>query len=243
MTVAERTREAEKATTDLAALEDQFRAYAVGGKGPAPGLNTIRKLITKTLDQLQSLRDQHIVLELSDELRAEILGYMMDAQTSLIHASAAETEKTRMGQLQEAIIKLEALRHVLRDGVETEPLRSGSIAGKPVLTRADAVRQLEDWFPRLEKSHLATLLGVSTRTVDRWRELSDAAAPWQAEMGVQLAGVLRHSWTGEGVVRWFGRARPELGGRTPSQVLTESDSDLEQQLLRAAQSGRAPVAT
>lgn len=243
MTVAERTREVEKVTTDLAAFEEQFRAYAVGGKDPAPGLDTIKKLIAKTLDQLRALRDQHIVLELTSDLRAQIFGHMLDAQTVLVAAGGSRNAKERMAKLQAAIIELEAIRHVLRDGVETEPLRTGATSGEPVLTRADAVRQLEAWFPRLDKSQLAQLLGVSTRTVDRWRSAEDTAAPWHAEMAVQLAGVLRHSWTGEGVVRWFDRARPELRGQTPGELLAAADTSLEQQLLRSARSGRVQVAT
>lgn len=242
MSVAERTQEVERTTKRLEAAEDQFRAYAVGGTAAAPGLDTINKLIAKTSKQVIALSDDHIVLELSDDLRAEVRGYLVKAVALLAEAEKARNEPTRMARLRETVLQLEAIRHVLREGVETEPLRTGGESDSPMLTRADAVHQLEAWFPRLPKPELAEMLGISERTLDRWRH-SDEAASWHADLAVQLAGIVRHSWTAEGVARWFRRPRPELDGRTPAATLAAGDHEREQTLISAARGGRAQVAT
>ena len=59
---------------------------------------------------------------------------------------------------------------------------------------------------------------------------------------IELIGILRHSWTNEGVARWFGRAHPMLDDQTPLSVLDDDDPDWEVRLIDAARATRAQTA-
>jgi len=67
---------------------------------------------------------------------------------------------------------------------------------------------------------LARLLGVSTKTVGAWRAGGpvERNAP-RVVLVAQLLTYLRPSLTAAGLVQWFDAPRPQLGGRTPLELL------------------------
>jgi uncharacterized protein (DUF2384 family) len=235
---------------EIQGFEDQLRAYLSQQDSAPEGLESLRDLAVETRTRLLDLDAAEIELELNDALRLEIRGYILNAVRTLLRVPDAETEEQARRYAAEALVDLEATRHILRDAVDHEPLRTASHAGTPVLSRADAARHMTEWLPRLSREQQAELLGVDPRSLARWREDADKPAAWRAEMVVELAGIIRHSWTNEGVYRWFLRPHPFLDGRRPLEVLAMSDeelrsssSDWEVLLTNAARGGRAPVAS
>ena len=87
------------------------------------------------------------------------------------------------------------------------------------------------------------LAGISTHTLSRWATTNDKAATWRAEIATVLVGILQHSWTDEGVYRWFGRPHPQLHNQTPAALLAEESDTAEEQLIAVARGGRAHGAT
>jgi uncharacterized protein (DUF2384 family) len=233
---------------EIARFEDEFRRF-VSSQNSAPiGLQSLRTLAVETSTRLLDLDEAEIELELSDGLRLEMRGYILNALRTLRQVpEASEDEAIRLAA--EALLELEATRHILRDAADHEPLRTGATAGSAMLSRADAARHMIEWLPRLSREQQAELLGVDPRSLARWREDADKPASWQAEMAVELVGIIRHSWTNEGVYRWFSRPHPQLDGRSPLDVLSMSDEDLradldwEGRLFDAARGGRAQLAT
>lgn len=235
---------------EITRFEDQLRAYVSQQDSAPAGLASLQKLAVETRTRLLDLDEAEIELELNDSLRLEMRGYILNALRALLQVPDASSEEQARRLAAEALVELEATRHILRDAVDHEPLRTARHVCHPALSRADAVRHVNQWLPALSREQQAELLGVDPRSLARWREETDKPATWRVEMTVELAGIVRHSWTDEGVFRWFLRAHPVLDGRrpidvlaTPPEELEQSDTDWEAQLVAAARGGRAQVAT
>jgi len=118
-------------------------------------------------------------------------------------------------------VRLEQLRQVYRDLADARPIYEDRPAKDLVLWLADATG--------VPQVRLADLLGVSARTLQRWLSQTDASQPMGDEarrvrLVSTVAGHLRHALTGHGVVEWFARAHPMLGGRRPADLLDEPDA-------------------
>lgn len=231
-------------------FENQLRGFLSQQSSAPVGLESLRDLVVETRTKLLNLDEAEIELELSDALRLEMRGYILNAVRTLLKVTEATGEDEALRLVAEALVDLEATRHILRDGVDHEPLRTAEHAGNPMLSRADAARHMTEWLPGLSREQQAELLGVDPRSLSRWREEDDRPAPWASEIAVEIVGVIRHSWTNEGVYRWFFRRHPELDGHRPVDVLAmspeelrESDTDWEGRLINAARGGRAQLAT
>ncbi len=231
-------------------FEDQLRAYVSRQHDAPAGLATLRELAAETRDRILDLDDAEIELELNDALRLEMRGYILNAVRALVRVRDAATDEQARRFAAEALVDLEATRHILRDAVDHEPLHTAEKSGEAMLSRADAARHMSEWLPALSRDQQADLLGVEPRSLVRWRKDREKPASWRAEMAVELVGVLRHSWTNEGVYRWFLRPHPFLDGRRPIDVLSmtekalqDSDTDWEGRLVDAARGGRAQVAS
>lgn len=125
------------------------------------------------------------------------------------------------------LIEMEAVRHILRDLVQEQPvdLRDGRAV----------IELLEGWLPRVSVADLAALLGYSTRQLQR-RRRDGGPSTHRAELVARLIAILRHGWTEQGVVAWFLRPRRDLDGVRPLDLL--DDPGREQDLLREARAGR-----
>jgi|GEM_PF-2151980 len=233
----------QQALEEVEGFEEDLRALVAGRTNAPGGTKALVKLADRTLNRLLELDAQHIDLELSDALRAEINVYVLDALRYLKKIRTDRTDADNLAYGRKALLELEATRHILRDGLDHEPLRTFGTAERPQLSRADAVRQLQTWLPRLEKERRAELLGISTKTLSRWATTDDKPATWRAEIATVLVGILQHSWTDEGVYRWFSRPHPQLQNQTPHALLQAETGDAEQQLIAVARGGRAHGAT
>ncbi|HET9074865.1 MAG TPA: hypothetical protein VFN48_09820 [Solirubrobacteraceae bacterium] len=127
------------------------------------------------------------------------------------------------------LVNAEAIRHLIRDALDAHVNGVGDDA------RA-VIDALQHWLPGLTQTKLATLLGVTTRQIQRWKR--EGGPPTRRLRTVaRLVAILRRAWTEEGVVAWFYRPRRELGGKAPVDVL--GDAEYEEALGVAARQGRA----
>jgi uncharacterized protein (DUF2384 family) len=125
------------------------------------------------------------------------------------------------------LLEMEAVRHILRDLVQEQPvdLRDGKAV----------IELLEGWLPRVSVNDLAALLGYSSRQLQR-RRRDGGPSTHRAELVARLVAILRHGWTDEGVMAWFLRPRRDLDGARPIDLM--DDPGREHDLLRAARAGR-----
>lgn len=230
----------ERAVKEITDFEREVRVMITRDGAPA-GIEGLAEKAQETRDHLIELSGEGIELELTDALRQQLESHLLAAIRNLTRFVKSPDHDARLEHAVDALIDLEATRHILRDGIDHEPLRSTDDSGHVLLTRSDAVSHIERWLPRLGREQQASLLGIDARDISRWKgEYAAKPASRQAEMAIELVGVLRHSWTDEGVARWFTRSHPQLDGQRPLDVI--EDPDWEQRLLEAARIGRAQTA-
>ncbi|MEW6582584.1 MAG: hypothetical protein AB1416_07480 [Actinomycetota bacterium] len=157
---------------------------------------------------------------------AEIRGLIIEALGLL---QGPTLEQRPADALEGVLVKLEAVRHILRDQLDGA-LEADEADAKAVLGR------LEEWLPGVAQSEIAQLVHVTPRTLQRWRR-DGGATPRRLLLVTRLAALLHQSWTPAGVLAWFHRARPELDGSRPIDLLEDPRS--EAVLLDAARRGRA----
>lgn len=233
---------ARDAFDELTEFERDLQRLITGDDAPV-GDRSLFDRIDETLARLLELSQADIQLELSETLRVELLQYCLTTVAKLDNARRAG-ENTEMARryVAEALLDLEAMRHIIRDAIDHEPLRTLDLGGRErALSKHDAARHVEQWLPRLTVEQRAEMLGTDARTLRRWRDAGDASAPRRAELAVDLAAVLRHSWTDEGVLRWFSRPHPMLDGHAPNDVIDNVDWELR--LRDAARAARVLTAT
>lgn len=155
---------------------------------------------------------------------AEIRGRLIRILAGILNVSEASS----LDSADEFLIQMEAVRHVIRDLLDERPPVELRDAGRIVVL-------LEAWLPGLKVAQLAELLGYSTRQLQR-RRTEGGEASYRAQVVVRLVAMLRHGWTDQGVNAWFYRARRDLGGRRPVDLL--DDASFEPDLISAARSGR-----
>jgi hypothetical protein len=127
------------------------------------------------------------------------------------------------------LVSIERVRHVIRDALDEH------VAGAPE-DAGLAIQEVREWLPGTSMETLAELVGVNRKTLSRWSKAS-RAAPRRLQLVAKLVAVLRHNWTEEGIIAWFGRPRRDLGGRKPLSLLDDPLADEE--LLSAARSSRS----
>lgn len=140
------------------------------------------------------------------------------AQGALIRALLLLDSGNAAVARKEMRTRLEQMRQVFRDIAEGGPLYKESSA-----------KEIARWLAHcLETSQatLADLLGVSTRTLQRWISESDTARPEgddarRVRVVARIVNHLRHSLTGPGVMHWFSLPHPLLSGRRPIDLLDD----------------------
>ncbi|MGK2958418.1 MAG: hypothetical protein ACSLFB_08495 [Acidimicrobiales bacterium] len=150
---------------------------------------------------------------------AEVDPYLGEAilAGALVCTRALRT-KDPIKQRQMLRLSIERLRQALRDLLDETPTNDNQPLG-----------EILQWLlltldtPQHE---IAELLGVSHRTLQRWVSPTAATLPSGDEAArvrviARLANHLRHSYTGAGVIRWFQRPHPDLGKRSPRDLLDD----------------------
>lgn len=185
---------------------------------------------------VEELADDVAVMPVDATLRTD--PYLLVAlQKSLIGALRAIEHPDPVVGRDELRVRLEQLRHVYRDLADARPVNEDVPTGA-------LVRWLVDVLD-VPQARLAELFGVSPRTFQRWISETDPSEPADEDAGrvrmvANLVSHLRHVLTGQGVVAWFERPHPMVGGRTPRELLSEPDA--LPHLMRLAASTRSSIA-
>lgn len=171
--------------------------------------------------------NRDVPASLPPDARDEIRDHLLRGIEALSREDLAERPLDRLDDL---LLSLEAVRHILRDAAEED-------AGGGASTPAEVVRLLDGLLPGIDRAALAGLLGVDPRTLQRWQGGEGGRLRPRALLVARLAAVLARTWTTEGVVAWFHRPRPDLGGDAPIARLDDPAS--AEDLMDAARRGRA----
>lgn len=182
---------------------------------------------------LEQLADD--VSAFTSEAPGEVDPYLLlSAQSALIGALRALDSPDAAVARREIRTRLEQMRHVFRDIAEGGPLYQDRSA-----------REIARWLAAVldtSQASLAELLGVSVRTFQRWISETGPGGPQgedaqRVRVVARIANHLRHALTGPGVVRWFARPHPQLGGGRPLDVLDDPQAaDLLTTLAAGARS-------
>lgn len=171
------------------------------------------------------LNEELLPPDLDAEALAEIRGIIVDA----LHDLDDIDEEHPWDAIEVFLLKAEAMRHVVRDALDSHVGSNGQDA-------AALVQSLHEWLPRVPQRRVADLVGISPRQFLRWKK--DGGDPTRRLLLVtRLVALLHRAWTPEGVVAWFERPRPDLDNKRPIDVL--EDHDYEQRLMTAVRQGRA----
>lgn len=131
--------------------------------------------------------------------------------------------------IDQLLIAIERVRHVIRDALDEHVVGLPSDAGL-------VIGELKKWLPNTSNEKLGRLVGVNRRTLSRWGK-GGRVPTRRLQLVAQLMAILRHNWTEEGVVAWFDRPRRGLSGRRPAALL--EDPGAEELLLSEARAGRS----
>jgi uncharacterized protein (DUF2384 family) len=127
------------------------------------------------------------------------------------------------------LVHAEAIRHLVRDALDAHVDGVGDDARTVVAT-------LQSWLPEISQAKLAQLVGISTRQLQRWKK--EGGKPTRRLRTVaRLVAILRRGWTDDGVIAWFYRARHDLDGKRPIDLLDNPEFD--GLIGTAARQGRA----
>lgn len=169
---------------------------------------------------IEELADDVATLPIEATLRTD--PYLLVAlQKSLLAALRALQSSDARVARRELRIRLEQIRQVYRDLADSRPM----FEDRPA---KDLVRWLSDVID-VPHARLAELFEVSPRTFQRWVSESDPSEPGGDEarrvhLVANLVAHLRHALTGQGVLQWFERPHPLVGGRSPRALLDEPDA-------------------
>lgn len=134
-------------------------------------------------------------------------------------------------------LALERLRQILRDIVDEAPVDEDAPSKEVLRWLAEVMS--------IQQADLASLLGVSTRTLQRWLAPNGPSPEGDDEARVRMVARtvshLRHVFTGPGVLRWFERPHPDLDNRSPIDLL--SDPLQLPRLVRLASRSRTTIVT
>lgn len=180
----------------------------------------------ETASRLARQLNQSLPMSFPPEAGDEIRRTAIDALTEALEFDEARP----LDALDRLMIRLEQIRHILRDAVD-ESVEASAGDG-----RAHA-EKLIAWLPDVSPTDLATLAGMSARSFQRLRKDGGVASSSRLELLARLVLILRRAWTPRGVVAWFHRPRSGLAGRPPIDLL--SSPEYERALLLEARQGRA----
>lgn len=180
-----------------------------------------------------------------------------DSVLDLSNAMPAGIEDYDVRKLLDLTVDLRRAVEVDRDAddsqghVELATLRVGDVVRRIrrrlLREHLDNPRAASDFvFQSLRElgiSEIATMLGVSTKTVGAWRRGGAIKHNvGRLTLVAQLLSYLRYSMTARGMMMWFEAPRNQLGGRTPLQLLAGEDPSTHARLIGLARGSRSQLA-
>lgn len=210
-----------------ALLNDLEATVAVeSGEVTAPVDPALMERFKETAQRLSSRVHKEVPPDIDPEALAEIRGHIIEGLEALIDLD----EDRPLNSIDSFIVHAEAVRHIVRDALDGQPLGDESDARELL---EGLLRQL----PGISRKELAALIGLSERQVQRILKSGHRAPSRRLQLIARLVVLLGRAWTSAGVLAWFYRSRDELDGHAPVDVL--DDPDYERALLLAARRGRA----
>lgn len=179
-----------------------------------------------TASRLSKAIDRSTPPSLDPEQVAEIRGELLRIMQCVADADPARP----LDSVEAALLGFEAIRHLVRD--ELDQQAPGEDDARVLL------QGLQEALPHVGRRGLALLLHTSERSIQRTLASTSRVEPKRRLLLVaRLVALLKRAWTPEGVVAWFHRPRPELGGA--SALETIDDASLERAIFELARHGRA----
>jgi transcriptional regulator with XRE-family HTH domain len=204
---------------------DTLRADLAAADADVTGEEFIERQ-RQTVGRWSAMVNRTMPPALDAEEVAELRGDLVE----ILAALTAYEGSQPLDYLDTVIVRLEAIRHIVRDAIDGHVPPAGD--ARTLLT--DLARKL----PNVTQKELARLLGTSDRSIQRNLKSDTSVTPQRRLVIVaRLVELLRRAWTPEGVVAWFFRPRAELGNQAPFDLL--DDPGAERSLLGAARQGRA----
>lgn len=213
-----------RADEEVARRQQRVAAFAEGGSASDP--EAVAALAREAVAWAVDF-NRDVPASLPPDARDEIRDHLLRGIETL---SRDDVTARPLDRLDELLLGLEAVRHILRDAAEDD-------AGAAVATPGEAVRLIDGLVPGIDRAALAELLGVDPRTLQRWQAGEGGRLRPRARLVARLAAMLARTWTAEGVVAWFHRPRRDLGGDAPIARL--DDPAAADDLIDAARRGRA----
>jgi hypothetical protein len=149
-------------------------------------------------------------------------------QAAALRALGAVHEVDEREQRRRLRLLIEELRFRLARLAEDQPISDG----RPI---KDVVRWLDQSW-NVSQSVKGELFEVSDRTWQRWASVNETSEPtgdWdrQIRLVARLVNDLRFLLTANGVLDWLTAELPDLGGRTPLDVVRDGELEGLQRLL------------
>jgi len=210
----------------LAQLRQELESAAEGAQESENPLDSdyIDRWV-ETAQRLSSRLHKEIPPDLDPEALAELRGHIIDGL-----AATYELDEARpLDSVDNFMVHAEAVRHIIRDALDGQPAGDESDA-KALLAG------ISERLPRVSRKEQAKLIDISERQMQRIAK-DGGRASRRLQLVARLVALLWRAWTPEGTIAWFYRARPDLDGRLPIDVL--DDPDYERALMLAARQGRA----
>ena len=210
----------------LAAVSGATRELSTAGEASDNVLEAVRRLVQE-------------VAPLSPEDFEGADPYLVEALlVGTVGCASAAWLEDGSKRRRELRIPLERARQALRDLVDERDVN----ASRPAKDVARWLAAVAD----VPQQELASVIGVGTRTFQRWVSDSAATEPTgddetRLRTLARVIDQLRWSMTPTGAMRWLQRPHPSLGDRKPADLLGEPGAYGE--LPRLAAATRAMVAT
>jgi uncharacterized protein (DUF2384 family) len=176
-----------------------------------------------------------------DEVPPSILGLVRELSEELADTDASELEAVdpylwielqraalkTLGAIQEGDPREE--RRAVRVGLEQLRFLMTRLAERQPVAEDRPVKDVVRWLDQViavPQRRKAEVLGVAARTYQRWVSATDPTVPDGEEERVirllaRIAGQLRHSLGGPGVIDWLEHPRDELDGARPIDRLQD----------------------
>jgi hypothetical protein len=160
-------------------------------------------------------------------------------QAAALRAFSAIHEVDEREQRRRLRLTIEELRFRLARLAEDQPISDG----RPI---KDVVRWLDQAW-NVSQSVKGELFEVSDRTWQRWASPNETSEPTgdqdrQIRLVARLVNDLRFLLTANGVLDWLSAELPDLGGRTPLDVVRDGEIEGLQQLLAVVWRARSGAA-
>ncbi len=206
--------------------EDLAATAAKSGTPEHPVDSTYAARFVETAQRLSSQVHREVPPDLDPEALAEIRGHIIDGLEALNELD----EERPLDSVDSFIVHAEAVRHIVRDALDEQPV-GGESSAKELLAG------MSEQLPGVTRKQLGELIGVGERQVQRLAKDAQRPPSRRLQLAARLVALLWRAWTPAGVVAWFYRRRDDLDSRAPIDVL--DDAGYERALMLAARRGRA----